>query len=182
MNRRSPATAVVVGLVLATTSCGSSRSSVSTTPASAATTVSAVPSSSTDPVGVPAREVSTDVPFHLVATPSQLKVGDRLVLRAAGDTSAGWQGGVDTNVDLEVGGSWRTLWVIVDEEFKSVIQPIGGGSEATVPATGVAVTSDIAFVIPADLAPRRYRFCRAYHRPDSERRFYVCAFANVVTG
>lgn len=86
---------------------------------------------------------------------------------------------MDTQVDLQVDGSWRTLWWIVDEEFKSVIQPVGGGAEATVPAKGVAITTPVAFVIPADLAPRQYRFCRYFVKSGGEE-VNVCAFAFVV--
>lgn len=178
---RLRAGALVIGLVALASACGSTKSSptsagvsTSTPTSSSATTV--LPA---DPEGVPAHGVTTDVPFRLVATPSHVHVGDRLVLSATGDTSGGWESGVDTQVDLQVDGSWRTLWWIVDEEFKSVIQPVGGGAEATVPAKGVAITTPVAFVIPADLAPRQYRFCRYFVKSGGEEA-NVCAFAFVV--
>ena len=143
-----------------------------------------VPSSASapgsDPAGVPARAVTVSAPFRLVALPSHLRAGERLVLRATGDTSGGWEGGVDTQVDLQVDNSWRTLWWIVDEEFNSVLQPVGGGAEATVPAKGVDITTDVAFVIPPELSPRQYRFCRLYSRSGGGEDVYVCAFAFVV--
>ena len=171
---RLRAGALVIGLVALASACGSTTTSSSSSSVSSTTTASA-----RDPEGVPARGVTTDAPFRLVATPSHVHVGDRLVLSATGETSGGWESGVDTQVDLQVDGSWRTLWWIVDEEFKSVIQPVGGGAEATVPAKGVAITTPVAFVIPADLAPRQYRFCRYFVKSGGEEA-NVCAFAFVV--
>ena len=171
---RLRAGALAVGLVALASACGSTTTSSSSSSVSSTTTAPA-----SDPEGVPARGVTTDVPFRLVATPSHVHVGDRLVLNATGDTSGGWESGVDTQVDLQVDGSWRTLWWIVDEEFKSVIQPVGGGAEATVPAKGVAITTPVAFVIPADLAPRQYRFCRYFVKSGGDEA-NVCAFAFVV--
>lgn len=170
---RLRAGALVIGLVALASACGSTTTSSSSSVSSTTT------ASARDPEGVPARGVTTDAPFRLVATPSHVHVGDRLVLSATGDTSGGWESGVDTQVDLQVDGSWRTLWWIVDEEFKSVIQPVGGGAEATVPAKGVAITTPVAFVIPADLAPRQYRFCRYFVKSGGEEA-NVCAFAFVV--
>lgn len=164
---------VAISLVALSAACGSSTTSPSSS-------VSSTPTpSASDPEGVPAREVTAGAPFRLVAAPSHLHVGDRLVLSATGETSGGWESGVDTQVDLQVDGSWRTLWWIVDEEFKSVIQPVGGGAEATVPAKGVAITTPVAFVIPTDLAPRQYRFCRYFVKSGGEEA-NVCAFAFVV--
>lgn len=170
---RLRASALVIGVVVLASACGSTTTSSSSSVSSTTT------ASARDPEGVPARGVTTDAPFRLVATPSHVHVGDRLVLSATGDTSGGWESGVDTQVDLQVDGSWRTLWWIVDEEFKSVIQPVGGGAEATVPAKGVAITTPVAFVIPADLAPRQYRFCRYFVKSGGEEA-NVCAFAFVV--
>lgn len=170
---RLRASALVIGVVALASACGSTTTSSSSSVSSTTT------ASLSDPEGVPARGVTTDAPFRLVATPSHVHVGDRLVLSATGDTSGGWESGVDTQVDLQVDGSWRTLWWIVDEEFKSVIQPVGGGAEATVPAKGVAITTPVAFVIPADLAPRQYRFCRYFVKSGGEEA-NVCAFAFVV--
>lgn len=170
---RLRASALVIGVVALASACGSTTTSSSSSVSSTTT------ASARDPEGVPARGVTTDAPFRLVATPSHVHVGDRLVLSATGDTSGGWESGVDTQVDLQVDGSWRTLWWIVDEEFKSVIQPVGGGAEATVPAKGVAITTPVAFVIPADLAPRQYRFCRYFVKSGGEEA-NVCAFAFVV--
>jgi len=124
--------------------------------------------------------VSTDAPFALVATPSHLKVGERLVLRVTGDRSGDWVGGAQTNIDLKVGETWRTLWWIVDEEFKSVLQPVGSGVEATVPAVAVPLATDVAFRVPAALTPRQYRFCREYTKSGGQTKVYACAFAFVV--
>jgi len=181
MRLRAVHAALVVGLLILASSCGASNSSPASTTI-ATSTPSSLPISdvpANDPEGVPAHDVTTDAPFRLVATPSHLHVGDRLVLSATGDTSGDWESGVDTQVDLQVDGSWRTLWWIVDEEFKSVLQPVGGGAEATVPAKGVAITTPVAFVVPAELAPRQYRFCRSY-RNGGSKDSYVCAFAFVV--
>ena len=175
---RARLVAALLAVAAVTAACGSSGSGSSTTGGDAAPSTAS--SSGSDPEGVPARDVTTDAPFRLVALPSHLKVGERLVLRTTGDTSGGWQGGVDTQVDLKVDGAWRTLWWIVDEDFNSVLQPVGGGAEATVPAKGVDITADVAFVIPPELAPRQYRFCRLYSRSAGNADAYVCAFAFVV--
>ncbi|CAB4729887.1 MAG: hypothetical protein F2934_02210 [Actinobacteria bacterium] len=162
--------AVAVGLAALTASCGAS------TPSGSSTTTSPV----SDPKGVPARDVSTDAPFALAATPSHLSPGERLVLSVTGDRSGDWVGGAQTNVDLKVGETWRTLWWIANEESGSVMQSIGSGTEATVPAVAVPLATDVAFRVPAALTPRQYRFCREYTTSGGQTKAYVCAFAFVV--
>lgn len=137
-------------------------------------------SATADPQGRPAPAVTTDAPFALVATPSHLKVGERLVLSVTGDRSGDWVGGAQTNVDLKVGETWRTLWWIANEESGSVVQSIGSGTEATVPAVAVPLATDVAFRVPAALTPRQYRFCREYTTSGGQTKAYVCAFAFVV--
>ena len=133
-----------------------------------------------DPQGSPAPAVSTDAPFALVAAPSHLKVGERLVLRVTGDRSGDWVGGAQTNIDLKVGETWRTLWWVVSEDFGSAVQPIGKDTEATVRAVGVPLATDVAFRVPTALTPRQYRFCREYTKSGGQTKVYACAFAFVV--
>ena len=129
------------------------------------------------PKGVVAEELSLDVPFTLQLAPTVSGPGGVFSVWANGALSGSWTCNVEANIDREIDGTWRTLWIITDNDHPSdplrVEDPASGHWAAVV---GVTLDRQLLFSVPDDVPVGIYRICRHYVRSTPrDQRAYVCA-------
>ncbi|MGD9795532.1 MAG: hypothetical protein AB7V43_18865 [Acidimicrobiia bacterium] len=135
------------------------------------------------PRGVVAEELTLDAPFTLEVAPTVSGPGGIFSVWTKGETAGSWMGTIDATIDHEVDGTWRTLWVISENDHPGAPVRVDGDSALRETlGVGVRLDQQLLFSVPGDVPSGIYRVCRRYVLPaPDDKQAYVCAPLTIET-
>lgn len=144
----------------------------------ATSTTTALPTTAAAMEGIPASSVPSNPLLSATVTPSHVAAGDFVTFHLIGPDLSAWWGGVDTYLDRQVNGEWRTIWALTPTDWGSDAHNFNtDGREWERVAVGLEATKDVVIRIPVKTEQGDYRLCRPYMHPvnDKNAEEYVCA-------
>jgi len=180
--RRTLAVLSIAGFSLLA-ACGSAGKSpvdsVSDTSTSIApSTTVASPTTANTSAGIPASSVPEQPSLVVTVTPSSVAPGATVTFRLTGADLDQWLGGVDTYLDRQINGEWRTIWAMTPTDWGSDAHNFDtDGREWERVAVGLPADRDVTIRIPARATPGEYRICRPQIHTigDTNVEEYLCA-------